>query len=117
MSGAVSWHAGATAEDRVASHYARRGGDVRHRRWRGRGGEIDLVVRSGGVTVFVEVKAARTHAEAAQRLRARQAARVMAAAEEFCAGEPEGALTEMRFDLALVDASGRIEILENALMA
>ena len=101
----------------MALYYERSGGAVRHRRWRGRGGEIDLVVRAGAVTVFVEVKAARTHAQAAERVRARQAARVMAAAEEFCAGEPSGMLTEMRFDVALVDATGRIEIVENALMA
>lgn len=29
----------------------------RHRRWRGAGGELDLVMRQRGATVFVEVKA------------------------------------------------------------
>ena len=41
-------------------------------------------------------------------------ARIYAAAEEFLGGEPTGQLTESRFDVALVDAMGRIEVLENA---
>ena len=41
----------------------------------------------------------------------------MATATEFVGGEPAGQLTEMRFDVALVDGQGRIEIIENALAA
>jgi putative endonuclease len=40
--------------------------------------------------------------------------RLCAAAQAFCAGEPRGALTELRFDLALVDAMGRVRIVEGA---
>ena len=36
---------------------------------------------------------------------------------EFIGGEPAGQLTPVRFDLALVDGAGRIEILENAFAA
>lgn len=73
-------------------------------------------MREGEVTVFVEVKAARSHARAAERVSAAQTSRVMRAAEAFVANEPAGALTEMRFDVALVDAAGRVEILRNAMM-
>ena len=44
-------------------------------------------------------------------------ARIYGAASEFLAGEPAGQLTEVRFDVALVDAVGRIEVLENAYAA
>ena len=117
MSGALAHRSGLSAEERVAGHYQRAGCTVRARRWRGAGGEIDLVLWDGAVTVFVEVKAARSHAWAAERIGARQARRVMCAAEEFVAGDPAGALSEMRFDVALVDGLGRIEILQNAFAA
>ena len=42
-------------------------------------------------------------------------ARLCAAAAEFVGGEPSGQDTEMRFDVALVDGAGRIDIMENAI--
>ena len=117
MTGAVSHFSGLSAEDRVAARYERRGARVMARRWRSAAGEIDLVVEERGVIVFVEVKSAASHARAAERLGPRQAARVMRAAEAFVAGEAAGALTEMRFDVALVDGAGRVKIVENAFSA
>lgn len=52
----------------------------------------------------------------AERLQPRQIARLQVAAEEFMGQEPRGLNTPARFDVALVDGTGRIEILENALM-
>lgn len=117
MSGTVSYHAGLSAEDQVAQDYRRRGYHLAGRRWRGRGGELDLVLRDGEGLVFVEVKKARDFARAAERVSRRQIERIFTAASEFVAGEPRGQLTDMRFDVALVDGVGRIEILENALAA
>ena len=117
IGGQVAHHSGRAAEDIVAGIYARSGRQVAHRRWRGQGGEIDLIVREADAVVFVEVKKARDFAGAARAFTPRQAGRVMTAAEEFVAGEPRGALTQMRFDLALVDGAGRVEIIENALAA
>ena len=51
------------------------------------------------------------------RLGQRQIGRICRAAEEFVGGEPGGSLTEMRFDIGLVDARGDLRILENALAA
>jgi len=82
--------------------------------WRGPGGEIDLIFRKAGAVTFVEVKSARTHAIAAERLSARQRARIMASASAFLAGEPSGQDTETAFEVALVDGQGRIEIIANA---
>ena len=87
------------------------------RRWRGRTGEIDIIARDGDKVVFIEVKQSRTHDEAAAHLTPRQMQRIWNTAEEFLAGEPRGALTDVRIDVALVDGMGRIEILENAYAA
>jgi putative endonuclease len=114
MSGARSYHAGLAAESTVERHYGRSGLAVAARRWRGLGGEIDLVLRDGAALVFVEVKQAASHATAAWRVTERQMARVLAAAAEYLAGEPQEMDTELRFDVALVDGQGRVDIIENA---
>ena len=115
--GACAYHAGFAAEDQVAQLYDRSGRLVCARRWRGEAGEIDLIARDGAEVIFIEVKQSRTHAQAAEHLTWRQMTRIYAAASEFLAGEPAGQLTDVRFDLALVDAAGRIEVLENAYAA
>jgi len=108
---------GLVAEDIVAGRYEREGKPVLDRRWRGQGGEIDIIAREGDSLVFVEVKKARTHDEAAWRLGARQIARLCAAASEYLAAEPRGQDSDMRFDLALVDGRGVVRVIENAFMA
>jgi len=40
--------------------------------------------------------------------------RICRSAAAYLAGEPMGQDTEMRFDVALVDGCGRIDIIENA---
>ncbi|MFN4100702.1 MAG: YraN family protein [Pararhodobacter sp.] len=117
MSGSLSYHAGLSAEGQVARDYQRRGFPVVVHRWRGKGGEIDLVVRDGDGFVFIEVKKSRSHARAAERLSQRQVRRLYDAAAEFLGGCPQGLNTRARFDVALIDSMGRIEILENALCA
>lgn len=112
--GRIAFHSGRAAEEAVARHYDRHGASIAASRWRGKAGEIDLVAREGSGVVFIEVKKAATHAEAAERLSRRQMDRIYAAASEFLGGEPRGQLTDCRFDVALVDAHGRVEIIEHA---
>ncbi|MBK0327111.1 YraN family protein [Rhodobacteraceae bacterium F11138] len=119
MSGSISrgrmaHYGGEAAEQQIARDYERRGYVVACRRWRGAGGEIDLIARNGDEIVFVEVKKSRTRQGAAERINRRQIARIQASAQEFLEGEPMGQLTPMRFDVALVDANGVFEIVENA---
>ncbi|MCF3973455.1 YraN family protein [Paracoccus salsus] len=102
------------AEEAVARHVEARGLRVLARRWRGAAGEIDLVCRDGACIVFIEVKQAGSHDAAALRLMRPQMDRICAAACEYCAALPDGLLTEMRFDVALVDSVGRVDILQNA---
>lgn len=112
--GKMAHLSGEAAERRIALDYERRGFTVARRRWRGAGGEIDLITRNADGLVFVEVKQSRDFARAAERLGRRQMDRICASAEQFLAGEPGGALTNVRFDVALVDAAGAYEIIENA---
>jgi len=116
MSGAVSYHAGLSAEDQVARDYERRGFPVAAHRWRGKGGEIDLIAQDGDGFVFVEVKKSRNHARAAERLTQRQILRLFDAASEFLGQCKHGLNTLARFDVALIDGQGRIQIVENALI-
>ena len=117
MGGLVEYHTGLAADEIVAADYTRRGLRLERRRWRGKRGEIDLILREDDRVIFVEVKKSWDFARATESLSHRQMQRILGAAEDFVAGEPKGLLTEMRFDVALVDAVGRIEILENACLA
>ena len=112
--GAQASFQGACAEDSVARWYKARGGDILERRWRGTAGEIDLIIRLGGVVVFCEVKSSRNQESAAYALTERQISRICQTAEEYLGKLPEGQLTEVRFDLALVGMTGKTEVLQNA---
>ncbi|MBM1634225.1 YraN family protein [Sulfitobacter mediterraneus] len=112
--GRLAFHAGLAAENRIAQDYERRGFTVARRRWRGKGGEIDLIVRDGNALIFVEVKQSRDFNRAAESLSIRQKRRIYASAEEYLASEPAGSLTDVRFDVALVDGRGDTRIIENA---
>lgn len=114
MTGSTSYHAGRVAEDIVALDYARRNHAIAARRWRGKSGEIDLIAREGDTVVFIEVKKSRSFASASTRLGRRQMDRICASAGEFLGGEPKGQLTDVRFDLAMVDATGAVQVIENA---
>jgi len=91
--GRTSYHAGLAAEDIVATRYARQGCPVLATRWR------------------------RSHARAASRLTQRQFERIYGAGSEFLATQPRGQLTDVRIDFALVDETGRVDVIENAYMA
>lgn len=105
---------GAAAEDRVVQTYESRGAQVLQRRWRGAGAEIDLIVKEGAVVVFVEVKSGPTHDAAIARLQTAQMRRIYRAAEAYLTCQPLGQLTEVRFDVALYDHAGVLQIVENA---
>ncbi len=117
MSGSVSYHAGLAAEEIVARHYEAQGYRILARRWRGQGGEIDVIATRDAETVFVEVKASATHGAAAWRVGPRQVRRLFDAAAEYMGSLPDGQDSAVRFDVALVDGTGRVEVVENALCA
>jgi putative endonuclease len=116
LRGLVAYHDGLAAEGSVEAHYVANGHKIIERRWRGRGGEIDLILQDDDGFVFVEVKKAKTHAYAAERLSHRQLQRICISAEDYCGQMMPGKLVNMRVDLATVDEQGRVEVLPNISM-
>jgi putative endonuclease len=112
--GSMSYHAGLAAEARIAQDYERRGFAVARQRWRGTSGEIDLIVQDGEGLIFIEVKQSRSFERAAQHVSTAQMRRIACCAEEFLGTQPAGSLTNVRFDVALVNGRGETQIIENA---
>ncbi|WP_420862734.1 YraN family protein [Algirhabdus cladophorae] len=110
----TNYHAGLAAEDSVARHYLDAGYSLCASRWRGQSGEIDLVVQGASGLVFVEVKKSRSFEKAARALGARQQARIIGAAAEYLAAAYGTLDHEARFDLAVVDSTGTVQVAENA---
>ena len=109
MSGSRSYRKGLAAEAAVRRHYEANGHETLEHRWRGKGGEIDLIFEKEGLLVFVEVKASATTEAALASLGSRQIARISSAAEEFA----DNVLRPLRIDLATVNGSGVVEVIEN----
>lgn len=112
--GLQAWLSGQAAEDSVARHYEARGVRVLARRWRGESGEIDLVLRAPDTYVFCEVKRAASFDAALARLRRGQLERIYHAASEYIGLTPEGQLAPVRFDVAAVDGTGAVHMVEAA---
>ena len=97
------------AEDLALQFLEKNGMALLARNYRCRGGELDLVMRDGGVLVFVEVRLRGRIADAAESITAAKRRRLTTAARRFlqkeAGGETEWAL---RFDAALVDEHGKI---------
>lgn len=110
--GRQAYFNGLAAEEIAARLYEAEGARVLERRWRCAAGEIDLILAGPGGVIFVEVKARRDRDAAAGAISARQWRRLGAAAEVYLVGLP-GA-PECRFDVVLVDGTGRAERIENA---
>ena len=108
------YYNGLAAEDVAARWYTERGAECVAKRWRAQTGEVDLIVRQAGVLVFVEVKARKTIDAAAYSISPRQWARITATAEMFLAENNLSLDTDLRFDAALLDRHGKIEVIENA---
>ena len=112
--GRMSYLAGLAAEDAVAAEYRARGYALLEARWRGKRGEIDLIFADGPGVVMVEVKKSRSFDAAMSHVTPAQVRRLFGAAEEFVATRPLGTLTDIRFDVALLDRHGQVSVLENA---
>ena len=109
---------GKLGEDLACVELARRGYAIVARRYRRRGGEIDIIARDGPTVVFVEVKT-RTGSDfgdGAEAITAFKRRRMAAIALDYLAREK---LTNVpcRFDVVSIDCAGatpRIELYQNA---
>ena len=115
--GRTSYLAGMAAEDCVATDYSARGYVPLETRWRGRRGEIDLIFADGEDVVMVEVKKSKDFDTAMSHVTRAQVHRLFSTSEEYLATCPRGSLTDVRFDVALVDRHGQVSVLENAFAA
>lgn len=114
LRGQRAYFSGAAAEKSVTTEYKGLGAQLLEERWRGRGGEIDMIFRHGKEIVFCEVNKARSFDEAIARLRPDQMQRIHNSASEYLGQLASGQLTQVRFDLAVVDEGGQTQIIQNA---
>lgn len=99
---------GAAAEQLALAHLQVQGLTLIARNYRCRMGEIDLIMRDGDTTVFVEVRlrGRSAFASAAESVDARKQARISGAAHHYLMGKPD---LPCRFDCVLLsrlDADG-----------
>jgi putative endonuclease len=97
---------GHAAEWVAAGFLTLKGYRVLARRYRARGGEIDLVAVRGGVVSFVEVKLRPTRADGYAALTASGARRLADAAASWIAARPRYQAHEQRLDAVLVTPWG-----------
>lgn len=93
---------GRLAETAAALWLNLAGWRVLARGFRVHAGEVDLIVRRGRVTAFVEVKARPSLDAAAEAVTPRQRQRIARAAEAFLAARPPRSGAILRFDVVLV---------------
>lgn len=106
--------AGHAAEEQAAQAYAAQGYEILERRWRGGGGEVDLILRCAELYVFAEVKTGPNYDAAVARISPRQMQRIQTSAALFLDQFAEGSLSQARLDVVLVYGAGEVQILENA---
>ena len=93
---------GRRGERAAARHLTRRGWTIVAQRWRGAGGELDLVAARGDVMAVCEVKARADAAALVEPVTAAQQERIRRAAEAFLASRPDLAALSPRLDLITV---------------
>jgi len=105
---------GISGEEAVAAWYQERGYRVVDRNWRCRAGELDVVLRRGGLVVFCEVKTRSSDAFGlpAEAVNRQKQQRIRMLAARWLDESPSPA-AEIRFDVAAV-LDGRIEVIEAA---
>ena len=93
---------GHVAEWRAVWRLRLAGYSILARRYKTKLGEIDIVVRRGGILAFVEVKARASFDEAAYAVTPRNQRRIIDAAQAWLMTHPEHAEFELRFDVMLI---------------
>jgi putative endonuclease len=109
---------GKIGEDLACAELARRGYEILARRYRRRGGELDVVARDGATVVFVEVKTRESleFGSGADAVTARKRQRMASIGLDYLARHRLTA-APCRFDVVAIDMNGpepAIEVYQNA---
>lgn len=104
---------GRYGEQFAVAWYAERGYEIVARNWRVRAGEIDLIAARANVVVFCEVKRrmGRAFGSGAEAVDWRKQQRIRTVARHWLA-QQDGWVPELRFDVAVVDGAGHVEVIE-----
>jgi len=99
---------GDAAEERACRHLGRSGFTIVERKYRTKGGEIDIVARKGDVLVFVEVRSREvpgfgTPEESVTPAKRR---RIVGAARHYLSTVPPTSWREARFDVIAIEGTG-----------
>ena len=105
---------GRWAEEQAASHLKQLGFRILARRAKTPTGEIDLVARSRGSLLFVEVKFRDHTDDGLWAIRPQQQRRIAKAAEAWLATQPALTNLDMRFDAIIVNARGALTHIDDA---
>jgi putative endonuclease len=110
---------GKTGEDLACEELERRGYAIVARRYRRRGGDIDIIARDGETMVFIEVKAreGRDFGEAAEAVTAFKRRRIARLAADYMARRRCRHDCPCRFDVVSIHLDAgrpRIEVFQNA---
>jgi len=106
---------GVDAEAAAHAALARDGWVIRGTRLRTPAGEVDLAAEKDGLLAIVEVKARPTLADAAYAIDPRKRARLLAAGAALLAAHPDWGRAGVRFDALLVDATGKVRRITDAM--
>ena len=111
--GRRAYQTGKASEQVVERHYQAAGYCCLERRWRGRVGEIDLIMMREDQIVMVEVKSSDRIETALARVTPNKLSRVVAASQDFLVATQRPLNTNMRIDVAVVSMLGQVEVVEN----
>jgi putative endonuclease len=106
--------AGRAAEIAALWYLRLKGWRLLRQRYKCPAGEVDLVMRRGTTTAFIEVKARADLEGAIAAVTPRQARRIAAAARSFMAADGRAALQSCRFDIVAVSPYHWPRHIENA---
>jgi putative endonuclease len=109
---------GKIGENLACGELERRGYAILARRYRRRGGEIDIVARDGATLVFIEVKArdGRDFGDGAEAVTIRKRQRIVTTAMDYVMRNV-GQECACRFDVVVVDLTSgepRVDVIPNA---
>ena len=113
---------GDRAENLACDYLRQQNLSLIERNFRCRYGEIDLIMRDGSYTVFIEVRARSksTFADAAESIDARKQRKIIAASQAYLQKNPSARHGPVRIDVVTLDstaANTRVQWLKDAIQA